>query len=138
MIGTTEQDAFVREHKYSVVTTLRADGSPTNSVIFTIPVGDTDELFFSTTADRLKTRTVENDNRIAVSFLDEGPPYRFVTVEGTAVVQREDVVDLHVALNLAMRGGDFTPPDDFAEILAKQGRVIIRITAERVSGVTAR
>lgn len=136
MIGTDEQDTFIREHLYSVVTTLRRDGSPSNSVIFT--VADGDELFFSTTDDRFKTRSIENDARVAVTFLDEGPPYRFVTVEGAARIQRSDIVAAHVQLNKAMRGDDFSPPDDFADRLAKQGRVIVWITPERVSGVTDR
>lgn len=136
MIGTAEQDAFIREHIYSVVTTLRPDGSPSNSVVFTLCDGD--ELFFSTTRDRLKAKTVEGDARVAVTFLDDGAPHRFVTVEGAARIDGDNIIDAHVQLNRALRGPDFTPPDDFAQRLAKQGRVIVRIRAERVSGVTER
>ena len=68
MIGTPEQDAFVNKQKWAVVTTLRADGSPTNSIIFFARDGDT--LIFSTTADRLKTKTLKRDNRIAICVLD--------------------------------------------------------------------
>jgi len=38
----------------------------------------------------------------------------------------------------AMRGTDFTPPEGFLERLKGEGRVIIRLTADRVSGVTNR
>ncbi len=136
MIGTAEQDAFVRKNKWAVVTTLRSDGSPTNSVIFYALEGDT--LLFSTTRDRLKARTVRQDNRVAVTVLDEGAPYGYVTIEGTAALQEEDIVPGHVAINRAMRGKDFTPPDDFAERLDKQGRLLIRVTPARVHGVTDR
>ena len=56
MIGSTEQDAFVRAMRWCSVTTLRKDGSPTSSVVFYAVEGD--ELIFSTTADRLKARTL--------------------------------------------------------------------------------
>ncbi|MFQ5382489.1 MAG: PPOX class F420-dependent oxidoreductase, partial [Dehalococcoidia bacterium] len=109
MIGTPEQDVFVNEMKWAVVTTLRADGSPSNSVIFYARDGDT--LVFSTTKDRLKARTLVRDPRIALTVLDEGPPYRFVTVEGTATIDDGDIVPGHVAINRTMRGGSFEPPE---------------------------
>lgn len=136
MIGTSEQDTFIREHPYSVVTTLRADGSPSSSVVFTL--ADADRLFFSTTRDRLKAITVARDPRVAITFLDDGRPYRFVTVEGSATIQEADIVAPHVTLNKWMRGDGFEPPADFADILARQGRVVVWVTPVRVSGVTQR
>lgn len=137
MIGTEAQDAFVRRNKWGVVTTLRRDGSPTNSVIFYFLDGDT--LVFSTTDDRLKAKTIRNDNRTAVTALDEGEPFGYVTIEGTAEVQETELVPGHVELNRAMRGDPaWEPPADFAERLSSQGRVLIRVHAERVHGVTNR
>jgi len=51
MIGTAEQDAFINKNKWGVVTTLRADGTPSNSVIFYARDGD--DLVFSTTKSRV-------------------------------------------------------------------------------------
>jgi PPOX class probable F420-dependent enzyme len=136
MIGKPEHDAFVRKNKWAVVTTLREDGSPTNSVIFYALDGDT--LFFSTTADRLKARTVRNDDRIAVSVIDEGAPYGYVTIEGTATIEEADIIPGHIEINKVMRGGEFTPPDDYAERLASQGRLLIKVTPMRVHGVVNR
>jgi PPOX class probable F420-dependent enzyme len=136
MIGTPEQDAFVRKNKWAVVTTLRKDGSPTSSVVFYALDGDT--LYFSTTADRLKARTVRNDERIAVAVLDEGAPYGYVTIEGAAAIQDRDIVPGHVEINKVMRGGDFAPPEGFEERLASQQRLLIRVTPERVHGVVNR
>ena len=76
MIGTAEQDALVRELRWAVVTTLRKDGTPSNSVIFYAVDGD--EIIFSTTKDRVKAKTLKRDPRIAVTALDEGAPHRFV------------------------------------------------------------
>ncbi len=136
MIGTPDQDAFINRNKWAVVTTLRKDGSPTSSVIFYARDGDT--LLFSTTNGRLKTKTIRNDNRVSVSVLDEGAPFGYVNIEGTATIEENDIIPGHMAINRAMRGGDFVPPEGYAERLASEGRVIIRVTAERVSGVTNR
>lgn len=136
MIGNEDQDAFVSANKWAVVTTLRSDGSPTSSVIFYAREGD--EILFSTTADRLKAKTLARDPRIAVCVIDEGPPYRYVTIEGRATIQRDDIVPPHIAINKAMRGGEFTPPEGFEERLREQGRLIVRVAPGRVSGVTRR
>ena len=137
MIGTADQDAFIDKNRWAVVTTLRRDGSPTSSVIFYAREGD--ELLFSTTSSRLKARTLRRDPRIAVAVLEEGAPHGFVTIEGTAVVQDEDVVPGHVLVNRAIRRDPtWTAPDGYAESLASDGRVVVRVTAERVSGVPNR
>lgn len=136
MIGTQEQNAFIDRNKWAVVTTLRRDGSPSTSVIFYARDGDT--LIFSTTKDRLKAKTVAADARVAITVLDEGAPYGFVSVEGTAMIEENDIVPGHVAINRAMRGPGFTPPDGFEERLRADGRVIIRLSPSRVSGVTNR
>lgn len=137
MIGNAEQDAFIRSMKWCTVTTLRQDGSPSTSVLF---FGlDGDELLLSTTKDRLKAKTLQRDPRIAVTVLDEGAPYRFVSIEGTARIDEEDIVPGHVVVNRAMRGiPDWTPPAGYEETLKSQGRVLIRVTPKRVSGVVRR
>jgi len=137
MIGNAEQDAFIRSMKWCTVTTLRKDGSPSTSVLF---FGiDGDEILLSTTKVRLKAKTLRGDPRIAVTVLDEGAPYRYVSVEGTARVQEDDIVPGHVLVNRAMRGvPDWAPPAGYQETLKGQGRVLIRVTAERVSGVVRR
>ncbi len=137
MIGTPEQDALIRELRWAVVTTLRKDGTPSNSVIFYAVDGD--ELIFSTTKDRVKAKTLKRDPRVAVTVLDEGAPHRFVTIEGTARVVEDDIVPGHVLINRAMRKEpDWEPPEGYVAGLASAGRVLIRVTAERVSGVVRR
>jgi PPOX class probable F420-dependent enzyme len=137
MIGTPEQDEFINKNRWAVVTTLRKDGSPTSSVIFYARSGD--ELIFSTTESRLKARTLRRDPRIAVAVLDEGAPHGFVTVEGKASIQDTDVVAGHVEINRAMRQDSaWEPPEGYAERLAADGRVVVHVRAERVSGVPNR
>jgi PPOX class probable F420-dependent enzyme len=136
MIGTESQDAFINKNKWAVVTTLRANGTPASSVIFYTRDGD--DLLFSTTKSRLKAKTLARDPRLAVCVLDEGAPFGYVTVEGKATATEENLVGLHVLINKAMRGADFTPPEGFEERLRREGRVIVRVRPERVSGVTNR
>ncbi len=137
MIGTEEQDAFIRSQRWAVVTSLRSDGSPTNSVVFYALEGD--DLLFSTTADRFKAVSLRRDPRCAVTVLDEGAPFRFATIEGPATIQETDIVPGHVLVNRAMRGDqEWTPPEGYQENLAKQKRVLIRVKADRVSGVVNR
>lgn len=137
MIGTPEQDNLVRALRWAVVTTLRADGSPANSVVFYAVDGDA--LVFSTTVDRLKVKTLRKDPRIAVTVLDEGAPHRFLTIEGEAEIIETDIVPPHVLINRAMRQApDWTPPEGFEERLRGEGRVVIRVPARRVSGVAGR
>lgn len=136
MIGTPEQDAFITEQRWAVVTSLRSDGTPSNSVVFYAREGDT--IFFSTTADRLKAKTVRKDPRIAITVLDEGAPFRFVTLEGNATIETEDIGPGHIAVNKAMRRADFTPPEGFLERLKRDGRLLICLKPDRVSGVVNR
>lgn len=137
MIGKPEQDAFVRAMKWASITSLRKDGSPTTSVVFYALDGD--DILFSTTADRLKAKTLRNDPRAAVTVLDEGAPYRFVSIEGPATVEDQDIIPGHIAINRVMRAApDWQPPEGYAETLRQQGRVIVRISPRRVSGVVNR
>lgn len=137
MIGDTAQDEFITNNRWAVITSLRKDGTPTSSVVFYAREGD--ELIFSTTLDRVKAKTIARDPRVALTILDEGAPFRFVTVEGRATIQSEDIVPGHIAVNKNMRRvEEFTPPDGYEAGLKAAGRVLIRLKAERVSGVTNR
>ncbi|MGI8926930.1 MAG: PPOX class F420-dependent oxidoreductase [Tepidiformaceae bacterium] len=137
MIGTPEQDAFIEKNRWGVVTTMRKDGSPSSSVIFYARAGDS--LIFSTTSSRLKARTLRRDPRISLTVLDEGTPFGFVTVEGTATIEADDIVPGHIAVNRAMRADPtFQAPEGFEARLRAEGRVIVSVKAERVSGVTNR
>lgn len=137
MIGNEQQDAFVRSMKWASVTSLRRDGSPATSIVFYAVDGD--DLLFSTTSSRLKAKTLRRDPRAAITVLDEGAPYRFVSVEGRATVEDGDIVPGHVLVNRAMRNDPaWEPPEGYVERLRAEGRVIVRVRPERVSGVVNR
>jgi PPOX class probable F420-dependent enzyme len=133
MIGTAQLDEFVANHRWAVVTTLRKDGTPSSSVNAYAREGDT--LVISTQAHRLKVKTLENDPRITVCVISNREPFNFVTVEGTCVIERENIAEptRTVFRNLAPTG--YQPPEDLEEWMREQHRVILRVTPVRVSGV---
>lgn len=133
MIGTPAFDAFISAHRWCVVTTLRKDGSPSSSV--NAYARDGDQLVISTQAFRLKVRTLEHDPRITVAIISNQEPFDFVSVEGTAAIQREGIEAPTRAVLGALASTGYRQPEDLAKWLEEQRRVIIRVTPTRVSGV---
>lgn len=133
MIGTESFDRFVSENRWAVVTTLRASGQPSSSIV--AYARDGDALVVSTTAPTLKVRTLERDPRVTVTVFNDAAPFNFVAIEGRAEIERER---LEAATHLVfenIKGSGFTEPEDLPAWLEAQRRVILRIRPERVSGV---
>src|SRR5512140_1838841 len=136
MIGTPEQDEFITRNRRGVVTTLRGSGAPASSLI--VFARDGDDLIFSTRKRTLKVRTLSRDPRIDLCVLD-GEGSGFVSVEGTATIETDGIVAKHIAINRAMRGQpDWMPPEGFEARLRDEGRVVVRVRAQRVSGAVGR
>ncbi len=136
MIGTPEQDDFISKNTRAVVTTLRRSGAPASSLIAFARDGD--DLIFSTRKPTLKVKTLTRDPRVNLCVLD-GDGSGFVSVEGTATIETDDIVSKHIAINRAMRGQpDWTPPEGFEARLRNEERVVVRVRAQRVSGVVGR
>ena len=134
VIGTNEQfDQFISDHRWAVVTTLRTSGQPSSSVVAYARDGDT--LVISTPGMTLKRKTLEADGRITLCILTNSEPFNFVTIEGTASLEHDNLVEntRKVFANIADTG--YTEPDDLEGWLRDQERVIIRVHPERVSGV---
>lgn len=136
MIGTPDQDEFITKYRWAVVTTVRKDGSPASSVVSFIRDGD--ELIFSSNEGRLKVTTLDRDPRMVLCVLDDAAPFGYVSVEGHATVEREDIAETHIRMYREWRGGEFEPPADFAQKIKEEGRVVIRLRPDRVSGVPNR
>lgn len=133
MIGTEHFDHFVSENRWCIVTSLRADGSPSSSVNAYAREGD--QLVISTQGHRLKAKTLAVNPRIAVCVINNAEPFNYVTVEGNCEVQREGILAATQAVfaNLAPTGNK--APEDIERWMREQGRVILRVTPTRVSGV---
>jgi len=65
--------------------TRRPDGRPHVTPVWFVL--DSDDLVFTTQRDTLKGRNLLHDSRVMLAVDDERPPFAFVLIEGSAVVQ---------------------------------------------------
>ena len=133
MIGTPEFDEFISQHRWAIVTTVRASGQPSSSVVAYAREDDT--LIISTTAPTLKVRTLERDDRITLCIINNQELFNFVTVEGTASIERTNHTESTKNLFENIEEVGYTLPPQLEQWLEENKRVILRITPERVSGV---
>ena len=73
---------------YVHLSTLRADGSPRNSVVW---VGLEDDFILVCTSDAIwKATDMRRDPRVALSVTDTSNPYRMAAIQGRVVEVRSD------------------------------------------------
>ena len=133
MIGTPEFDKFVGEHRWAVVTTLRKDGTASSSMNAYARMGD--HLVISTQSHRVKAKTLRKDPRITVVVINNQEPFNFVSVEGTAEVLDSGIVEATRAVFKNIEAAGWSEPPNLEQWMKDQGRVILRVTPTRVSGV---
>lgn len=121
-----------------VLTTIRRDGRPQQSVVFHHFDADTSTLLVSVTQDRVKTRNLRRDPR-ATYFVMGDDPWQWVVAEGTAELG-EVTTDPHdaaaddlVALYRAL-GGEHPDWDEYRAAMIAERRLVLRIHVERVYG----
>jgi len=118
---TPSQAKLFQDKNFGVVATIRSDGSPQTSVVWLD--WDGENVVFNTTRPRAKGRNLERDPRVSVSVFDRENPYRYVEVDGTAVLDDEGA-DEHINwLSHKYNGTDYPDP---------HGRVIVRVKPDRV------
>jgi len=132
MIGTPHEDEFISQSVMAVAITLRSDGSPHASMVSYARDGD--DLFFTTTLDRLKGRNLTRDSRLALTIIDWDSPLDYVTIEGEAVIQQTDQDRWNEAIITAdlAHGLPFTR-EEIEGMLRQHGRVIVHIIPKRVT-----
>ncbi len=132
MIGTADEDSFISASAMALVCVLRKDGSPTARMVSFARDGD--DLFFTTTLDRLMGRSVTRDPRLALSIVNKEFPFDFVTVEGVAEIQadgREPFNEAIIAADLA-HGLPYTR-EEIQAMVDEPGRVIVHVRPTRVA-----
>ena len=88
---TEEQQRFLDNPYYAVVTTIRPDGTPHNTVVWVEQAAG--EVSFNTATGRAKARHLERNPAVALTVVDPNDAYRWLSVSGTAEVTREDADD---------------------------------------------
>lgn len=134
MIGENPQwDGFLSAHRWAVLTTLRTSGSPVSSVVAYARRDDV--LVVSTPGGTFKKQSLERDPRATLCVFNNAEPFNFVSIEGRVEVLKENLEadTLRVFSNIETAG--YEAPDDLAEWLRTQKRVILEIHPERVYGV---
>ena len=88
---TEAQRRFLDNPFYGVVTTIRPDGTPHNTVVWVEQADG--EVFFNTATGRAKARHLEQNQAVALTVVDPNDAYRWLSLSGTAEVTREDADD---------------------------------------------
>ncbi len=126
MPPTPEQERIIREERLAVLATLRRDGSPQLTPINY--VYQDGRFLISTTRDRAKYHNLRRNRQVSLCILrPEGRSY--VTVSGRAQVEETDLVE--GTAEIFRRISDRPLPENFAEVLRQQRRVLIVVTPER-------
>ncbi|WP_373290053.1 PPOX class F420-dependent oxidoreductase [Longimycelium tulufanense] len=114
---------------HATLATINPDGSPQTSVIW---VGrDGDEVVFSTTAERYKTRNMCRDPRVSITIFDHGDPNTYAEIRGTVTFTQEGSREPVEQLAQKYIGREFYPePPDVV-------RVTARLTPTKVTGYAA-
>ncbi len=128
-----EHDRFLSAHRWAVLTTLRASGSPVSSMV--AYARDGDDFVVSTPGGTFKRRSIQRDPRVNLCVISNAEPFDFVAIEGTAAVEGDDLVRRTRLVFDNLAGTGYQAPADLEHWLESQKRVILRIRADRVYGV---
>jgi PPOX class probable F420-dependent enzyme len=122
---------FIREHHRAVMSTRRRDGSPQMSIVACNVDGD-GRVVVSTRETAVKTRNVRRDPHVSICVLPEdGWSGRWIQVDGVA-----EVLSLPEAMEPLVEyyrttAGEHPDWDDYRTAMARERRVLIRLTIER-------
>jgi PPOX class probable F420-dependent enzyme len=122
---TEAQAEFLSNPYYAVVATLRADGSPHQTVVWV----DTDggDVVFNTAEGRAKPKHLRANEQVALTVVDPANGYHWLAVSGTAELSH-DGADAHID-KLAKK---YLDADSYPFRKEGEVRIIVRIRPERV------
>lgn len=123
-------DEFIRPRHHAVLVTTRADGSPQMSPV-TCGLDTSGRIVISTYPQRAKARNARRNPKVSVLVLSDEFNDAYVQVDGTA-----EVLDLPDALEPLVEyfrviSGEHPDWDEYRAAMTKQGKCLIRVTAER-------
>lgn len=121
--------ALIDGNNFLNVATINPDGAPQSSIVWCTRDGD--DVLFSVTRERRKTRNMRRDPRVSLTVYNMEDPYEYAEIRGTASLSEQDGRALIDELSNEYIGRNFWPDP--------QGtvRVIVRVTPEKVLGTAA-
>ena len=125
-------EKFIDDHRWAVITSLRKSGSPVSSLV--AYARDLDKLIVSTPGSTFKRASLQKDPRVNLCVVSNSEPFNFVAIEGIAEVSKKDLVR-KTKLVFKKIPDMYEEPNPIEKWLDEQDRVIIEISASRVSGV---
>ena len=88
-------DLFADQTKaFASVATVLKDGSPQVTPVWFDTAGD--RIRINTASGRVKSRTLQQGRKVALSIMDPANPYRYAQVRGTVVKVTKDGADAHI------------------------------------------
>lgn len=122
---TEKQREFLENPFVAVVTTLRPDGSPHNTVTW-VDIDD-QGVSFNTPRGNAKYTHLQADFRVALIVVDPANAYRWISITGNAELTEEGADDQIDRLAKKFLGKDKYPWHDPAKT-----RVSVRITPQKI------
>lgn len=128
---------FAAGRRNAVLTTLRADGRPQQSVVFF--AADGDRFTISVTDDRAKTRNLRRDPRAAL-FVPGDDPFTWVGLDGTVelspVAQAPDDEVVDRLVEYYRRGvGEHEDWPAFRQKMVDDKRLVATFVATSATGI---
>ena len=122
---TDAQAEFVRNPYYGVVATLRADGSPHQTVVWVD--ADNGDVLINTAEGRAKPRHMRANPNVSVAVVDPANGYHSLVVSGKAELSHEGA-DAHID-KLAKK---YLDADTYPFRKEGEVRIVVRIRPERI------
>ena len=128
---------FASQRRTTVLTTLRRDGRPQQSVVFYL--ADDDRFTISLTDSRAKTKNLRRDPRAAL-FIAGDNPFEWVSLDGTGslspVASAPDDETVDALVDYYRRGsGEHDNWDEYRAAMVADGRLVATFTATSATGM---
>lgn len=112
--------------------TVRADGSPHVAPVWFDFDDATGDLVFMTHEESLKGRSLRRDPRVSIVVDDEGFPFAWARIDGTATLSDDDLV--HWATETCRRYVGDERAEEYGRRNGVAGELVVRVAPSRIVG----
>ena len=125
MAKLSEKDVeLLRRPNLAIVATIRPDGTPQLTPTWVDTDGE--HVLVNTAEGRAKPRNLRRDPRVGVCVVDQGDPYWWVAITGTAKLTHDGAEEHIHKLSHKYRGRDYDKPKD-------PQRILVTITPDHIT-----